>query len=363
MSGAAGYRLLTVAPEQRPALERFVLASPYGHFRQLPAWGDVAAYDGTPTVTLAVERQGRVCASLALTVRRLPRTPWTFLVGARGPIVGGDAAAVGLLVDGVREVARRHRSVFLRVDPDRPDGDDVIRPLLARHGFQHVPRDWSSLSDPRIVMRVDLRPPEADLLGAMRKKHRQHVRGAAKRGLKIRPAFDRHDVDRFAALMTAHGQEKGFAVRGPEYFHALWSRFVRAGLGELLLVELDGETCGGGLVVLCGARSWFLYTATDPRARGAFPGEPLYWEIMRWAKERGAEECDFGGTGTGWPPDPDSPAYSRYFFKLGFNAQPVYLTGYYDLVFRRLPYRLVRLVEDHLLDHGPLLVNLLRGRA
>ena len=101
---------------------------------------------------------------------------------------------------------------------------------------------------------------------------------------------------------------------------------------------------------------------TSTNARTLFPGEPIYWEVMRWAKARGAEMCDFGGTGTAWPPTPDSPAYSLYFFKQGFNANPIYLTGYYDLVFRPRLYRIVRYAEDHLLEGRATVLNLLRGR-
>lgn len=357
-------RLLFLGRDDRERLNRFVMASPQGHFRQLHEWGDVIGYDGTRVVHLGVERNGELRAALAVCVRRIPRTPWSYLTGLRGPVLDlDDQDALRRLGEGVHTIAQSQRAVFMRVDPDYPDEHQEIRRLMAGNGFVHVPRDWSSLGDPRIVMRVDLRPTETKLLAAMRKKHRQHIHGAEKRGLRIRAARNPGDVDRFAHLMTAHGRDKAFAVREPRYFHALWNLFVRRGLGELLVAEWNGRVCAGGLVLLCGRKSWFLYTAIEPEARAAFPGEPIYWEVMRWAKERGAQVCDFGGTGTGWPPTEDSPAYPRYFFKLGFDAQPVYLTGYYDLVFRPSLYRLARLLEERFLDHGATILNLLRGKS
>lgn len=354
-------RVVRLGVEDHEWLDAFVAASPHAHFRQASAWARVLADEGRRTILLGAEVDGVLRASIALAVRRVPGTPWTVLSGNRGPVLDpADTRSLGLLVEGIRRVARAERAVFLRLDPDWPDDDAEVRAGLARHGFRHLARGWSAIGDPRFVMRVDLRPSEAALLAAMRKKHRQHINGVDRRGLKLRTATDAQDVERFAALMHAHGREKGFPVRDAAYFRALWREWIQPGSGELFLVERGGEVGAGGLVLLCGRRSWFLYTATAPEIRGLFPGEAIYWEVLRWSKARGAESCDFGAAGTAWPPAEGNHGYPRYFFKLGFGARETYLTGYHDLVFRPLLYRLLRLGEERVLEESATVLDLLR---
>lgn len=357
-------RLIFLTGDDRDRLNRFVIESNQGHFRQLYEWGEVMAHDGTRVVRLGVERDGRLCASLALYVRRIPRTPWTVLTSPRGPVVDlEDEDAFATLIRGVRSLASPLRAVFFRLDPDHPHETPGLRPLLERNRFRHLPKDWSWLGEPRIVMRANLALPEAELLARMRTTHRQLIRAADKRRLAVRPARDESELERFTDILDRQCRAKGLPMHSRDYFRALWRHIVRSGFGELFLIEHDGEICAGGLAVVCGRKSWVLYTAMEPHARRLATGEPTYWQIMRWGKERGAEMCDFGGSGTGWPPSQDSPGYSLYLFKSGFRAEAVYLAGYFDLVFRPALYRLGRLAEDRVLEGRPALLNLLRPRS
>jgi lipid II:glycine glycyltransferase (peptidoglycan interpeptide bridge formation enzyme) len=82
------------------------------------------------------------------------------------------------------------------------------------------------------------------------------------------------------------------------------------------------------------------------------PAESLHWEIIRWARSRGCIFYDLGGTGTDYPPREDNPNYSLYHFKKGFGAKLHYLTGYYDLVFRKGTYTAFRALEERALPRA-----------
>ncbi len=349
----------------RDRLNAWVAGSPHPHFKQLYEWGEVVAYEGTQTVRVAVERNGQLCGAASLLVRKIPKTHLTFLCSPRGPVVDlKDTEALNCLLDGVRDVARRYRSVFLRVDPDLVDDDADARERLRLAGFLHLPdKKWSSLNDPRIVSWMDLTPEEPDLLKQMRDTHQRHIRSAAKRGIVIREAYDEREMQKFRQVMTEVGDRRGFAVRSPTYYELLWRHIVKPGHGTLLVAEKDSVLVAGFLTVSVGNRGWLLYTGLTSAARTLHPNEALWWEGLRWAKRRGAGTFDFGGTGTDWPPQPDSPAYSIYSFKQGFRAEGVFLTGYYDLVFKPLAYQLFRFAEERLVERARWIFDLLRGKS
>ena len=158
-------KLIVLDERERERLNDFVASSPLAHFKQLYEWGEILEYEGTRTVRLAVERNGVLCASVAIYVRRLPGSGHTFLSGSRGPILDfTDARSLACLLQGVSEVAREHRAIFLRLDPDVSDESQEVREALAGTGLIHLrEKNWSSLSDPRVVMSIDLKAPESEL--------------------------------------------------------------------------------------------------------------------------------------------------------------------------------------------------------
>lgn len=343
--------LVLLHDTDRDRLNRFVGASPLAHYKQVYEWGSVLEYEGARTVRLGVERDGELCASLALYVRRLPGTPFTLLLGSRGPVFDpSDRAALACLTTGIRQVAHEHRAIFARVDPECLDEDRQARVALLEAGFRHlVKKKWSQLNDPRIVMRLDLTPPDADLLRRMRETHRRHIRRVAKNGVSIRHARDEQDIERLRDLMVQVGERRAFPVRASAYYQRLWSDFIQRGQGTIVLAEKGCDVIAGLLTLAVGQKAWLLYTCLSHNARPLHPNEALWWEGLQTAKRHGATLFNFGGSSTDWPPEPDSPWYSVYAFKRGFAADAVYLTGYYDLVFRPGLYRIFRAAEEQLL--------------
>ncbi|MFZ5862701.1 MAG: lipid II:glycine glycyltransferase FemX [Nitrospirota bacterium] len=362
---SAPVELIELGEGDRDRFNAWVAGSPHPHFKQLYEWGEVVAYEGTHTVRLGVERNGQLCGAASLLVRKIPKTSLTFLCSPRGPVVDlKDAEALNCLLDGVRDVAGRYRSVFLRVDPDLVDDDADARARLHQAGFRHLAdKKWSSLNDPRIVSWMDLRPSETDLIKRMRDTHQRHIRGAAKRGVVIREACDEREMEKFRTIMTEVGDRWGFVVRSPAYYELLWRHVIKPGHGTLLVAEKDGEIIAGFLTIAVGNRAWLLYTGLIHAARSLHPNEALWWEGLRWAKRKGAATFDFGGTGTDWPPQADSPAYSIYTFKSGFRAEGVFLTGYYDLVFKPVWYQGFRFAEERLVERARWIFDLLRGQS
>jgi peptidoglycan pentaglycine glycine transferase (the first glycine) len=331
----------------------FVNGHPHGHLYQSYPWGEVLSYDGSEVIRAGVQNDGRLCASILLIKKRLPFSKLSFFYAPAGPIIDfADEGALSCLLKGVRGLARTHGAIFLRVDPDYPDDARDVRNSLLRQGFKHLDKNWSSHNYPRILMRLALHESEDKLLGGMRKKHRQHINITDSKGIRLIVGETEDHLRQFWELLRALGTRKGFLVRSYKYFDQLMKNFIACGNGRMLLAEYKQEIIGGVLSVILGRRCWFVYGASNGRSHHIYPNERLHWEMIKWAKSRGCISYDMGGTGTDYPVPSDSEHHPLYHFKKGFGASVVYLTGYYDLVFRPSPYWIFRFGEEYALPLG-----------
>lgn len=353
--------ILHINKEHRQAYDRFIQSMPQGSFRQGYAWGEVMAYDNEMT-RLAVERDGSIVAAISLQRKKLPGTPFSFLYAPRGPILDyDDQDAFTLLLKEVATVARKGNSIFLRIDPDFLDDDQIRRQRLRANGFRYLEgKDWSYFNYPRVLMRLDTTPAEELLKQNLRKKHRQHINSLVGKGVEIYEAGDEAGLKAFYGLMTELSVRKGFPVRSYEYYQKLRSEF-----GDdikILLASHEGQLLAGVMSLMYGNKCWYMHGATIDGKGSLHPAEGLHWEMIRWAKSRDGVFYDFGGTGTEYPPREDNPNYPLYHFKKGFNAEISYLTGYYDLVFSAGLYRIFRLTEEKGLPYGMKSLAFLRKR-
>jgi GNAT superfamily N-acetyltransferase len=251
------------------------------------------------------------------------------------------------LLAGVRHVATQSYAIFLRVDPRVVDSETDIRSVLVEHGFRLLSEDWTTWNSPRVIMTLNIETSEEEIRRQFRRRHREYITAAAKHGVTVRPASSLEETIAFHASLAAHGRRKKLPVRNRTYFERLWEEYLRPGQGVLLLAEYQGEVVGGILGAQFGHQAMMFHVVLrDNSYRGRLQQGPiLYWEFIRWAKAAGCTSIDWGGSGTHFPPREEDPGYGVYHFKLGFNSNLKYLTGYYDLVFLPRFYRKFRMIE------------------
>ena len=337
--------IITVTPHMRQDYDRFIQAMPHGSFRQGYAWGEVMSYYHE-IIRLALLRDGEITGALSLQKKRLPASPYSFFYAPRGPVVDyGDPEALAALTSEARRQAAAHRALFIRIDPDALDENDVVRQRLAEVGFRYLEgKNWSFFNYPRVLMRLDTTAPEEELLKGLRKKHRQHINTLAAKGVTIESVRGEAGLLEFYDLMTDLSVRKGFPLRSLDYYRKLMAEFGDD--ARILIARHDGTNLAGVLSLVYGNKAWYMHGATVDDKGSIHPAEGLHWEMIRWARERGCIFYDFGGTGTAYPPHEDNPNYYLYHYKKGFGAEIHYLTGYYDLVCNRPLYPLFRFMEE-----------------
>lgn len=326
-----------------------VVTLPHYDVRQGFEWGEVRRTQGWVPHRLAVAEGGQCLGAISILIKRLTLLRRTILDASGGPLLAdpGDTETLRTLLEAVRVVAAETGTVFLRVSPAARDDHPLLRGTLVAAGFNHLPEDWTTWNSPRIVMTMSLQHSEQELSRRLRRRHREYIFSAPRRGVTVRPAVSLEDGWEFHKSLGAVGRRKGLPVRGRPYFDRLWREYIRPGHGVLLLAEYQGQPAGGLLGVRLGRKASMLYVTFSDRIGGGnlHQAPLLYWEFIRWAKRSGCDVVDWGGIGTNLPPREDDPGFGLYQFKRGFNSSLEYLTGYYDLPFRRRDYRAFRLVE------------------
>jgi lipid II:glycine glycyltransferase (peptidoglycan interpeptide bridge formation enzyme)/ribosomal protein S18 acetylase RimI-like enzyme len=311
-------------------------------------WGEVRSSQGWAPRRFAFYDASGCAAAVSLLVKRLPASR-SVLYAPSGPLLRhpGDAATWDSLVATLREIAGSERAAFLRIDRAIPRDGDEAAGGLGRHGFVALPEDWTTWNIPRIVMRMDISASDERIKQGLRRRYREYIATADRRGLSVRRATAAEEGARFRQALAAVGQRRGQPVRSRAYFERLWREYIRTGHGVLLLAEHRGRVVGGLLGARFGRRAHMLYVVARDSAGAArlHQAPSLYWEFVRWAKGVGCDTVDWGGIATHMPPLDNDPGYGLYQFKLGFNAKIEHLAAYQDLVFSPGFYSAFRFLE------------------
>ncbi len=322
-----------------------ISALPHAHILQSWEWGEFKSRSGWSARRLV---WGTDAAAQILT-RSALRGAVRVLYIPKGPLLdwSNDSLRARVL-DDLQSLARRERAIFIKIDPDLPIGAEITRELEIR--------DWR-LSADQIQFRntaiLDLARDEAEILAAMKQKTRYNLRLAERKGVRVR-AGGEADLDLLYRMYAETSVRDGFVIRSADYYHDAWGSFIRAGLAQPLIAEVEGEAVGG-LVLFKFARTvWYMYGMSRDAHREKMPNHLLQWEAMRWAKANGCDTYDFWGA-----PDEfveSDPLWGVWKFKEGFGAQAVRHIGAWDYAPSPSLYKLYTSVLPRILD-------VMRGRG
>jgi lipid II:glycine glycyltransferase (peptidoglycan interpeptide bridge formation enzyme) len=327
--------------------------SEYPHIHQSYEWAQLFSQVGWVPQFFCIKINGQVVAGAVLLVKTFLRQILRVATIRSGPFwLVGFQHVLALLYAELERWCRTHRIWLCRVAAPCPDNlRTSFRALLPVGAYERA-HAWSYWAPSRPVMTLDLRGTPEDVLKRMHPDTRTKVRRGPRRGIVIRQGTPR-DLDAFLRLLDAMKRRKHVLVPPRDFLDMLLRVIPQERVG-LLIAEAAGHTVGGALVVSLGKRAWYLYGAYDHAARHLYPMESLYLAMTEWARARGCDQLDLGGTCTNWPPDPRDKGYGVYDFKRRFGAQSQLRVPYYDLAPHPLFHWASRAVEDVLL---PLVVE------
>lgn len=329
-----------VEPSQADEYDRFVSGHPKGHILQSREWGEVKRSMGWVPLPVALYEDGRIRGAILVLKRRLPLPGMnkSIFYAPRGPVADiDDHDLLDRLFEGVRSLARAHGAVFLKIDPDIESSNQAFRDYLISRGFRKTTTaEGFEGVQPTYVFRLDITPDEEQLLEQMASKTRYNIRLAARKGVFVRQAGDKRDLEEFYRILQETAERDRFLIRDYSYFEEIWEHLVERGKARLFMAEYRGRYIAGTLAFIQGDKAWYIYGASSNEHRNVMPNYLLQWTMIKWARENGCTLYDFRGVSGDL--SEDNPLYGLYRFKKGFAATFTEFIGEWDLVYSPLFY-------------------------
>ena len=324
------------------AWQAFLAATDAGDFLHDWAWAEVARHDGQPQRRYVLEEDGAIVAIVAAQERSL----WggrTFWYVPHGPVLdyghGAAGARLRALTIGLREVARQHRAIAVKLEPRLEAGITELAAFTGR-GLRRT-AETLQVGQTRIVELAD----DDALLTGFDKDTRYSVRRAEREGVVVETAEDADDtaaIDALHGLVQETQRRAGFPMPSRERYRVAWRALAGARRAVILEARREGELLASGMVAIEGYRSFYLFSGSRREERGEpkrYASYALQWAMMRLARDRGVRLHDLWGVapaGAG----ADHPWYGVGLFKKGFGGREVTWAGSWDLVVDPTLYRL-----------------------
>jgi peptidoglycan pentaglycine glycine transferase (the first glycine) len=341
-----------------------VAALPNAHVLQSWHWAQVKAQFGwEPLPTVWHDRKGEVAAAAMVLGRRqqvggLPGGVQVMYL-PKGPILRdwADSGLRSQVFEDLRLLARRHRAIFIKIDPDMPSGvgipgtggseeDPIGNAVVA----ELKSRGWR-FSEEQVQFRntvlIDLTPSEDDLMMNMKQKTRYNVRLAGRRGVQVRVGTE-SDLDLLYHMYAETSVRDGFVIRGEDYYRQVWQTGMQAGLAEALIAEVEDQPIAAIITFRFADRAWYLYGMSRDLHREKMPNYLLQWEAMRRAKQAGCQVYDLWGAPDVF--DEEDPLWGVYRFKEGLGGKVVRHIGAWDLPVRPVYYWLYTRILPRVLE-------------
>jgi lipid II:glycine glycyltransferase (peptidoglycan interpeptide bridge formation enzyme) len=299
-------------------------------------WGLFKEKLGWKVFRVVVEDKGEIIAGAQMLLKDLPFGSSIAYV-PRGPFGKWmDNEAATLLFSNLEQIARKHRAIFLKIEPAIQNSPEVAS-LLARHQF-HLSR---VSNQPQTTILLDLTQDQDNILLQMRKKTRQYIHRAEREGITVHSG-GLEDIPTFSQLMHLAGRREHFASRSLKYYQTEWETFAGNHQIALLLAFHQDRLLAVRTVYYFGLHAAEFHGGSLS-IPGLHPNYLLAWEAIKWAKAKGCVSYDMWGI-----PDEigknnegsDSEKIERkdglwgvYQFKRGFSKNVVSYLGAYDQVF------------------------------
>ncbi|UEX90568.1 lipid II:glycine glycyltransferase FemX [Staphylococcus ratti] len=314
-----------------------------------------------------------------------------------------------LLAEAIK-IAKQEKAYTIKIDPDVEvdKGMTVVKDLKAL-GFKHkgfkegLSKDYIQ---PRMTMITPLDQTDEALIKSFDNRNRSKVRLALKRGTKVERK-GREDLKIFADLMKETGERDGFLTRDVSYFETIYDALHADGDAELFLVKLEpkpvlvdlrkeretldeeetklkakkqdkktlnkindlknkqqktddlirdlealaqthpeGRYLSGALLMFSGHKSYYLYGASSNDYRDFLPNHHMQFKMMQYAREKGAQTYDFGGTDNN--PDKSSSHYGLWTFKKAWGTYLSEKIGEFDFVLNPIVYKAIEQFKPQL---------------
>ena len=302
--------------------DKLVLKNPDGgHIYQSYEWGEYKAqYDWLPTRLMWESGKSKVAIQ---TTRKSAAGFGTIWYLAKGPGMfprykpgKNDAHKFAKITEELAEYIKQAdpKALMIMVDPELQDGS--FDPRTA--GWKKSVHDLQF----KATIIVDIDQDDEALLASFKQKTRYNIRLAIKKGVVIEQREATDDmVDTMYGLMKDTQGRAGFFLRPKEAFKRYWQSLAKSNQGRFFVAVHEGEILAAEFAMIFGDKAYYKEGGSSGAKRNLMAPYLLQYEVMRWARDRGAKEYDLIAVPPKAKLTPEHSMYGLYQFKSGFHEE------------------------------------------
>jgi len=236
------------------------------------------------------------------------------------------------LLESLKPLAKKVGVFAIRVESEL---DRSSRPTIERHGLKKAA---PIIPNPSTIT-LDISPTLDEVLTGLPQKGRHAIRRAERDGVTVEQVTVSEKNAKIMYKLLAETAKGQFGIRSYNYYNAYWKTFEKAGLGQLFFAYFEGKVVAGAYAMVFGTKSTYKDGASVRKRTAYGASHFLQWNVISWAKSRGALVHDFCGS----PPSDEignsqHPHYGVGLFKLSFSKNVVDFIGCYDYVISKPRY-------------------------
>jgi lipid II:glycine glycyltransferase (peptidoglycan interpeptide bridge formation enzyme) len=327
--------------------DEFVAAHPQGSLLQTTNWARLKSRFGWSSRRVWLRQDGQLVAGAQMLIRSAAAGIVKIAYIPHGPLVDwDDDEQLEVLLNQIDLAAYEHRAGLLKMEPylwQEQMPPERWQAICERH---ELLTDTDDIQPPQTLI-VDLRPPEHDILMAMKSKTRYNIRLSDRKEITVREGA-KEDIPIFNGLMQITSERDDFGVHEPHYYKSAFELFAPDQVA-MFFAEYEETPLAALMVFALGDTASYLYGASSNEERQRMPTYALQWAAMRWARNRGCTRYDLWGV-------PDYPEetleaeftersdglWGVYRFKRGFGGELKRTVGAADRVYNNILYRLYK---------------------
>jgi lipid II:glycine glycyltransferase (peptidoglycan interpeptide bridge formation enzyme) len=129
---------------------------------------------------------------------------------------------------------------------------------------------------------------------------KRKLRRAERESLSVRRSnSERELLDVYYPLHVETRRRLGVPVQLRRFFQILWQEFLGRGLGFVVTARIRGVAVSSGVFLAWNRRMVFKYAASNVGLGNVGAGQATAWNAVRWGRETGHVDFDFGRTDLG----------------------------------------------------------------
>lgn len=243
----------------------------------------------------------------------------------KGPGVS-DTRQLDATLAPLRQFARTNGVFLIKIEPELIKSPETVADLL-KLGLTAAPPIQPNSS----TVTLDIADDLDTVLARLNQKGRHAIRRAERDGVVIRRVASSDENCQLMYNLLSETAAGSFRIRSYNYYRAFWQRFSDGGLGQLFFADVDDTVVAGAYAIVFGEKSTYKDGASLRQRTVYGASHLLQWQVIEWAKSRGARLHDFCGA----PPaseinNPRHPHYGIGRFKTSFNKEVTEYVGVFD---------------------------------